>query len=314
MGGLYAEEIRKYNLGSRNWRRSKRPHLPRKMKPQEITEQPETPAECLEVTPLEGMIQTALAQYEVSEASIAELAEAYKDLKINGLEDKEGYDKCHAARMHVKGLRVGVDKTRIGLKSGAIVYGKAMDGRARDLKDLLVPIEQHLADEEAEFEAEREKARQERAKAKQALLTERMKQLDAVDARISRVIVDVMSEKAFKVALEQATKDFEVAQAEEAERKKAEALPAATKVDSKAPVIADLKTVKDAEADAFEQDGFAEDLKKLRAFREAVGAIGVPNAFSNQVYRVSILNLMEDLESELDDMIEACAARAGVEA
>ncbi|MDP2218512.1 MAG: hypothetical protein Q8J68_14640 [Methanolobus sp.] len=84
----------------------------------------------------------------VTDAIIAQMAEQYLSLKINGIEDKDGFKKVHDARMVVKGTRVKVENKRKELKGDALRYGQAIDEEANRIKGLLLPIEDHLVTEE----------------------------------------------------------------------------------------------------------------------------------------------------------------------
>ena len=111
----------------------------------------------------QNMITTALKEYNVPDAAIAKYRQDYLSLTVKGVEDKEGYDLCHAARMEVKGKRVEVEKTRKKLKEDALEYGRAVDKEAKRITALLAPIEEHLLaqekivdDEKARIKAEAE--------------------------------------------------------------------------------------------------------------------------------------------------------------
>ena len=102
----------------------------------------------------------------VADAVIAKMAEDYLPLKINGIDDKEGFKAVHAARMIVKDSRIKVEKKRKELKEDALRYGQAIDKEANRIKALIAPVEEHLdaeenAVEEAKKAIEAEKARQE---------------------------------------------------------------------------------------------------------------------------------------------------------
>jgi hypothetical protein len=71
----------------------------------------------------------------VADAVIAEMADKYLPLKINGIDDREGFKAVHAARMIVKDSRIKVEKKRKELKEDALRYGQAiLDEEARKQK------------------------------------------------------------------------------------------------------------------------------------------------------------------------------------
>jgi len=95
-----------------------------------------------------------LVNYDIADAVIAEMGKDYMTLKIDGIDDKEGFAVVHDARMVVKGKRIQVEKKRKELKSDALAWGKKVDGEAKRIFSLLEPIESHLQAEEDKVRAE----------------------------------------------------------------------------------------------------------------------------------------------------------------
>jgi len=147
-----------------------------------------------------------LVQFRAQDAAIAKLAEAYLPLRINGLDDKQGFVAVHDARMIVKNTRVAVEKKRKELKEDALRYGQAVDTEAKRLTALLAPIEDHLQAEEDAVVYERERIRRAADEAKQAKLQGRLDALRAVDVSAYYPgVVDAMSDAEFNAALAKAT-------------------------------------------------------------------------------------------------------------
>lgn len=120
-----------------------------------------------------------LVEFRKQDAAIAKLREQYMPLKINGLEDKEGFAKVHEARMIVKNTRVSVEKKRVELKSDALAYGRAVDAEAKRLTELLSPLESHLESEEHAIVQERERIKKEAERKRQAIIQNRVDQFMA---------------------------------------------------------------------------------------------------------------------------------------
>ena len=95
-------------------------------------------------------------KYAVTDTAIATLAERFLPLKINGVEDKDGFTAVHEARIMVKGYRVDIEKKRKELKQEALEYGKKVDTEAKRITCLLEPIEDHLIKEEDAYNAAKE--------------------------------------------------------------------------------------------------------------------------------------------------------------
>lgn len=115
--------------------------------------------------------QTAdeLAVFRKQDAIVADLRDKYMGLKIDGLNDRKGFDAVHDARMIVKRARVDVEKTREQLKKESLERGRRIDAEAKRVTALLAPIEEHLEAEETAVTTERERikaAAEEQRKAK----------------------------------------------------------------------------------------------------------------------------------------------------
>jgi chromosome segregation ATPase len=105
----------------------------------------------------QNMITTALKEYNVPDAAISKYREDFMSLSVRGVDDKEGYDLCHSARMEVKGKRVEVEKTRKKLKEDALEYGRVVDKEAKRITALLSPIEEYLLSQEKIVDDEKER-------------------------------------------------------------------------------------------------------------------------------------------------------------
>jgi site-specific DNA-cytosine methylase len=122
---------------------------------------------------LDAQIAVALEEYNPARAALAELGAEYRKLTTNGREDRAAFNAVVKARRDVKSKRVAVEKTRKALKAGALEYGRAVDGAAKELTAELLAIETHLqaqeslvTDEEKRIEREAEEARQKKVRAR----------------------------------------------------------------------------------------------------------------------------------------------------
>lgn len=103
--------------------------------------------------------ETALATFRPIEVTIADLQKRHGGLTINGLKDKDGYKAVHTARIEVKGVRVGIEKTRKEVKSAVVKLGQAIDGEAARLTEQIAPLEGYLQHEQDLIDAEKERIR-----------------------------------------------------------------------------------------------------------------------------------------------------------
>ena len=168
----------------------------------------------------QSMITTALKKYSVTDAVIAKYKQEYMALTVKGIDDKNGYDICHTARMEIKGKRVEVEKTRKKLKEDSLEYGRAVDKEAKRITALLEPIEEHLTAQEKIIDDELERKRQALINAK---LEEEAAAKKAEEDRIAKVRADQEAEalRLATISKEQSEREAKIKEAEAAiEREK----------------------------------------------------------------------------------------------
>ena len=116
----------------------------------------------------------------VADAVIAQMAEKYLPLKIDGIDDKEGYKRVHDARMVVKSTRVKVEKKGKEIREDAVKYQKAVIAEEKRIVGLMEPIEAHLSAEEKAVDDAMEAITQEASR----------KETERIQARIDRLEFD----------------------------------------------------------------------------------------------------------------------------
>lgn len=166
-----------------------------------------------------------LVEFRRQDAAIAKLKAEYGELRINGIDDAEGFKIVHAARMNVRAVRVGLEKTRVALKADALAYGRTVDAEAKRLFALIEPLEKHLDAEESVVTEAKAKAAREAAAAKQAALQKRYDALAAVGVFVAPALLESIDDTEFNRRLGVATAEHEAkvkAEAEAAEKRKAE--------------------------------------------------------------------------------------------
>lgn len=90
------------------------------------------------------------------------LVELAKDIKVTDENDVETMQLAREKRLALKEIRVTVEKTRKELKEQSLREGRAIDGAANILKALIVPVEEHLQQQEKFAELLEEKRLNER--------------------------------------------------------------------------------------------------------------------------------------------------------
>jgi hypothetical protein len=125
-------------------------------------------------------ITKELMQFQITDTAIAELKDRYMGLKIKGLDDKEGFELVHRARIDVKNRRVEVTKTGKSLRAEANAYNQAVLKEEKRILCLLEPIEEHLEAEERRVTEEKERIKAEALEAEKRRITARVDALFAL--------------------------------------------------------------------------------------------------------------------------------------
>jgi hypothetical protein len=128
-------------------------------------------------TSFDVLIKRELTKYDAVVPKIEELSAEFLPLTIVSIEDKEGYEKVSKALRLMVSKRTDVEKKRKELKADSIAFGKAVDERAKEIVEMLIPIEQHLKEEKEridkeleEIEAQKEQERIQRIKDRDFML------------------------------------------------------------------------------------------------------------------------------------------------
>jgi hypothetical protein len=172
-----------------------------------------------------------LVKYSVTDEALAQYRKEFLPLTIKGLDDVEGYEAVHEARLFIKGERVNVEKKRVELKASALEYGRAVDAEAKRITVAIEEVENHLIAEQKRIDDD--KARIKFEKEQREKLPERLAKLAELDATMSEeellkmdgptfmgVLNTFLSAKLEKQRLEQEERDRQ--QRAEAERIEAE--------------------------------------------------------------------------------------------
>lgn len=160
----------------------------------------------------------------VTEETIAQMAERFASLKINGINDKAGFLAVDTARKECKKARSAIATEHATLKADALKVCQTLDSMKRSLTGKVEAIENRLV---AEIEAiEAEKARIQKAK-DDAIYNDRVAKLAEHGTTIHEVALRAMTPAQFAEALAKAITDEAArkeaaakAEAEEAERKR----------------------------------------------------------------------------------------------
>lgn len=126
-----------------------------------------------------------MISFDITETAIKELNQNYMILNIDGIKDKEGYERVSTARKHIKSLRVQVDKRRKELTEDALKHQRLINSEAKRITSLLEPIEGHLLDQEKFIDSEIERIKQEKIAELKLKLQLRIDRLLAIDFKFN---------------------------------------------------------------------------------------------------------------------------------
>uniref|UniRef100_A0A6M3XS99 Uncharacterized protein n=1 Tax=viral metagenome TaxID=1070528 RepID=A0A6M3XS99_9ZZZZ len=163
-----------------------------------------------------------IVKYDVTEAAISEMRSLYMDLTVKDIDDKEGFEAVHSARMVVKGKRIAVEKQRKDFKADALDFGRRVDTEAKKIFSLLEPIEGHLQEQEDVVINERKRIQAEKEAAEQARIQDMIDSLALVGCIMPFFDLATMTDEAFTVLYAEKKAAFEAEQSRIAEEKRLE--------------------------------------------------------------------------------------------
>jgi hypothetical protein len=194
-------------------------------------------------TSFDQLIKRELTKFDVVVPAVAELSKEFLPLKIASIDDTEGYAEVSKALRFVVSRRTAVEDKRKELKADSLAYGRAVDARAKEITEMLSPIELHLKSEKDRIDAEKEEIKKREEQAKVAVINERSNKLIRLggvllmteyvwksrinDTEIStpRINLELFTDEEFEEFVGLIVKEKEVEDAQikaEEERKKAE--------------------------------------------------------------------------------------------
>jgi len=115
-------------------------------------------------TEKENPITTELAKQNITEQVIAKLKKDFMPLKINNIDDREGYKKVHDARIQCRDVRITAEKICKKGREDAIKEQKAWIAKEKEVVAQISEVEQYLKKQEDAIDSqiEAQKIRAER--------------------------------------------------------------------------------------------------------------------------------------------------------
>jgi hypothetical protein len=163
----------------------------------------------VKLTFIETELKKFETEHEITETSLIALAAKYRDLKVNGVDDKEGLKSVESARKELKNQRVKIEKASKGMRDSATKFQKAVIAREKDFVAIIEPEENRLEGIEDAIWQEKERLREEAEKKESDRIQNMLDQLAAVNYAIDFHILKGMTDEQFQEILQDAKRDYE---------------------------------------------------------------------------------------------------------
>ena len=142
------------------------------------------------------MITVELKKFDPITPAIKELEKEFLPLKINGVEDTEGYETVTKALRLMVSKRTAVEAKRKELKADALAFGRAVDAKAASITESMAHIESHLRTEKETVDMALKAIEEEKERQKQAMIDNRKQQLFGIGMRFG-MNMDLVWEPAY---------------------------------------------------------------------------------------------------------------------
>lgn len=177
----------------------------------------------LELTRTQEEINQGLQHFNSVKAVLEEMANSYRDLTIEGIDDKAGFKKVSEARKDLKAKRVELTKQGKSMRDGLTQINRFIKSKEDELVGIIAPVEEKLQEEENRIEAEKERIRLEAEVRERARIQARVDTLLQYGRQVDIAELTSLSDETFELLVAKAKEEFEVEQ-EEKRRKEEERL------------------------------------------------------------------------------------------
>lgn len=125
-----------------------------------VTDNNQQPAEnLLQYGNIDDIIKNQIEKYQDVVPDVEDLKKRYMSLKVNDINDDEGYQTVSVALRDMVKTRNDIERKRKELKADSLKFGNAVDAEAKKITELITPIEQHLRAEKEKVDEEKERIR-----------------------------------------------------------------------------------------------------------------------------------------------------------
>lgn len=143
-----------------------------------------------------------IEKFNPKKTELIQLAESCKNLVINGVDDKEGYDLVNRKRIELKNARVEITKTGKSLRAEALNFQRAVIEKEKEFIAIIEPLEIDLENKQKEIDDEKEKIK------RMELLPERNEKLLKINLKVTDDEILSMDDLAFHTFLNDKTTEF----------------------------------------------------------------------------------------------------------
>jgi len=120
-----------------------------------------------------------VGKFDPSKAKVIEITDQYKNIKINGIEDENGYEIAKIAKKELQTLRTNIKKYGKAKRDEAIQYQKAIIKSENELVEIVEKVENPLKEQIGIIDAGKEMIRMKK------YLPDRKKKLEEIGIEIS---------------------------------------------------------------------------------------------------------------------------------
>lgn len=171
---------------------------------------------------VETQVTNELVKNNVTEAVINKLKKDYLPLKIEGINDKTGYEAVRAARIECKNIRILAEKICKKGRESAILIQKAWISKEKEVTGQISEVENHLQNEQKIVDEEKERIKQEALRKEEERIQNRMQKLFNIKKLPNYEFIKNMTDDEFNKFYDDANKQYEEMQAIEAEKARKE--------------------------------------------------------------------------------------------
>ena len=202
-----------------------------------------------------------IEKFNPTQSALLALNEECKDLKIKGIDDKEGYIKVHESRMKLQKARTAITNTGKDLRADARAFATAVIEKEKELIKIIKPTEDKLQEQEKVIDDEKEKLK--RVK----LLPERVEKLKAINVVVENDFILLMDDDKFNDFYNEKNLEYVEIEKEKIEEDKRKVAKAKEDADLEKQRLIDLEKVRADErkqADIDKKQAIADEKEKIK--------------------------------------------------